>query len=215
MSLTAFEAHVNAETDGERASHLALHLASLRTHIRTLSDKSYAAAAGSRLDYVIMFVPIEGALAVALGADPELTSLATARNVAIATPTTLMIVLRTVANLWNVEKRHRNAEKIAERAGQLYDKFAGFAEDMGKLGKALDGAGATYREAMGKLSTGRGNLVRQVEQLRELGARTGKTLPAGLLGDEGDELETAALTPALSQRETESPAPSPSGRGPG
>jgi DNA recombination protein RmuC len=196
VSLVAFEAHVNAETDAERAAHLALHLTSLRTHIRGLSEKSYAAAVGSRLDYVIMFVPIEGALAAALGADPELTGLAAERNVTIATPTTLMMALRTVANVWNVEKRHRNAEEIARRAGQLYDKFVGFAEDMGRLGKAIDGARSVYGDAIGKLSTGKGNLVRQVEQLRELGARTGKSLPAALL-DDGAELALAneAATP--------------------
>ncbi len=151
---------MNAETDAERATHLASHLASLRTHIRTLGEKEYHSVTGSALDYVILFVPIEGALAVALDADPELTVHATRNNVAIATPTTLMIALRTVANVWNIERRHRNADDIAARAGTIYDKFVGFAEDMTSLGSRLNQARDSYDKAMSKLRAGSGNVVR-------------------------------------------------------
>lgn len=183
VSLTAFRDFANAGTPGERAGALQRHLTSMRTHIRALGGKEYQSAAGSRLDYVLMFVPIEGALAAAIQADPELTSLAAEANVAIATPTTLMIALRTVANVWKVERRNKNAEAIAARAGLLYDKFCGFAGDLAAIGRHLGQTRAAYDEAMNKLSVGRGNLVTQAEHLRTLGARTSKGLPEALLGE--------------------------------
>lgn len=149
------------------------------------------------IDYVIMFVPIEGALAIALQGDPNLTAFAVDNNVAIATPTTLMIALRTVANVWQVERRNRNAEAIAVRAERLYDKFVGFVEDMSGLGNRLNQARICYDEAMGKLSSGSGNLLRQVEQLKGLRARTSKSLPTSMLDD--DEAES------LPELEIESP----------
>lgn len=185
VSLIAFEAYVNADSDLEREACLARHLSSLRTHIRLLSGKEYQSSTDGSLDYVVLFIPIEGALAAALSREPELTSFAVENNVAMATPTTLMMALRTVANVWQVERRNQNAEAVAERAGHLYDKFVGFVSDLKIVGSRLSQARDSYDDAMGKLSTGRGNLIRQVEQLRELGAKTVKVLPAGLL-DEGD-----------------------------
>lgn len=192
VSLTAFEAYVNAEDDATRAACLARHLQSMRTHIRTLAGKDYLSVSGSQLDYVVMFVPIEGALAAALQDDPALTGFAAENNVAIATPTTLMIALRTVANVWQVERRNRNAEQIASSAGALYDKFNGFVLDMQKLDTQLGTVRGTYDEAMKKLSTGQGNLVRRVEKLRRMGAKTSKALPPALLdgalaGDDDEE----------------------------
>ncbi len=181
VSLTAFEAHVNAGNDEDRAAYLQKHLASMRMHIKTLGDKSYQVHTNGGVDYVIMFVPIEGALAAALEEAPDMTSEALAQNVNIATPTTLMIALRTAASVWQVERRNQNAEAIAARAGQLYDKFVGFTEDMQALGKRLDQAQTTYGDAMGKLTTGSGNLLRQVDMLKTLGAKTSKALPTNLL----------------------------------
>lgn len=201
VSLKAFEAYVNAETDDERARQLRLHQASVLNHVKILSDKAYQTATGSALDYVIMFMPIEGALAVALDADPSITATAAANNVAIATPTTLMIALRTVASVWAVERRNRNAEVIADRAGRLYDKFVGFAEDMGKLGNNLSTAQRTYDAALGKLSQGNGNLVRQVENLRKLGVKTTRTLPREYLDDTIDALDTGDEVAALTAPE--------------
>lgn len=189
VSLTAFEGYVNAEDEAERAASLVKHVASLRTHIKTLSAKEYQNATGNGLNFVIMFVPIEGALAVALQEEPALTAQAAEAHVAIATPTTLMMALRTVSSLWQVERRNQNAEAIADRAGKLYDKFVGFITDMQCLGKRLSQARETYDDAMGKLSTGRGNLIGQVESLKGMGAKTAKSLPAALLEDE----EPAAL----------------------
>lgn len=192
VSLTAFEAHVNAESEADRATSLAGHVASLRNHIKTLAGKDYQGQARSGVDYVVMFVPIEGALAVALQSDPELTVYAVGLNVAIATPTTLMVALRTAATVWRVERQNRNADKIAERAGRIYDKFVGFAQDLGNVRKAIGQAGDACDEALAKLSTGRGNLVNQAETLRRLGAKTSRSLPGALLEASGIDEETAA-----------------------
>lgn len=181
VSLAAFEEYVVAATDEQRKSALDRHLQSLRAHIRALSAKDYQGVTKGGLDYVVMFVPIEGALAAALQADPELTALAAGCNVAIATPTTLMIALRTVRNVWQMERRNQNAEQIADRAGKLYDKFVGFVSDMKSLGERLGKARECYDSAWGKLYQGGGNLVRQTEQLKGLGAKTSKALPAELL----------------------------------
>jgi DNA recombination protein RmuC len=186
VSLTAFEAYVN--------------IASIRTHITTLGDKTYHRAARSSLDYVMMFVPIESALATAIQHDAKLVEYGMSKGVMLTTPTTLMTVLRTVRNVWDIEKRHQNAEEIAERAGQLYDKVVGFLASMDKVGTNLDRAQQSFADARSQLSSGRGNVVRQVEMLRELGAKSSKPLPAGwepsgddapmlrLVGDEPGDL---------------------------
>ncbi len=184
VSLKAFEEFVGAGTDEERAESLGRHVASLRGHIKGLSSKEYQVRASSSLDYVVMFVPIEGALAAALQGDPGLTSFAVECNVAIATPTTLMIALRTVDSVWKIERRNSNADEIARRAGRMYDKFVSFVSDLTSLGGRLDQAQVSYRAAVGKLSSGSGNLVGQFEKLKELGARTGKALPPALLGQD-------------------------------
>jgi DNA recombination protein RmuC len=195
VSLSAFTDYVNDGDPVPKAEHLARHVASMRGHIKGLSRKEYHQVTG--LDFVIMFVPIEGALAAALQEDPELTSFAADHNVAIGTPTTLMLALRTVANVWHVERRNKNAEEIAERAGKLYDKFVGFAGDMRALGEQLAKARRAYDDALGKLSTGSGNLVRQTVMLKALGAKTGKTLPAQLAADaQTDDEESVSLAAA-------------------
>ena len=180
VSLKAFEEFINGATGEDRAAALKRHLASIRTHIRTLGGKDYQLATGSGLDYVLMFIPIEGALATALLEDPGITAFAAECNVAIATPTTLMIALRTVANVWKVERRNVNAEAIARRAGQLYDKFFGFITDMERIRIHLNHTSDAYEHAMLKLTKGRGNLLTQADQLKALGARTAKSLPESL-----------------------------------
>lgn len=190
VSLTAFEKYVNAETPDIRASEIQKHLASLRTHIRTLGSKGYEVHTRGGVDYVIMFVPIEAALAVALQEAPELTGEALAANVAIATPTTLMIALRTAASVWQVERRNRNAEDIASRAGHLYEKFAGFGKDLLDLGGHLTATQKSYGDALSKLTSGQGNLLRQVEMLKALGAKTNKSMPQKLI----EGTDTADLT---------------------
>jgi DNA recombination protein RmuC len=200
VSLTAFEAYANASEEGERELHLRAHITSLRAHIKTLSGKEYHRHSGSGLDFVTMFVPIEGALAAAVSADPGLLEYSLSQSVQIATPTTLMSVLRTVRNVWDIEKRHQNAEVIAERAGRLYDKVAGFLGSMDRLGQQLGRAQASFDEAKGQLSAGAGNMVRQVEMLRDLGAKSSKQIPEGWLsGEDADEAPPEALPPPLDE----------------
>jgi len=206
VSLTAFEALVNAATEEERTEYLARHLLSMRGHISTLGSKDYHLAVANTLDYVVMFVPIEGALAVALNADPTLITFAAEKNVAITTPTTLMIALRTVANVWHVERRNQNAEEIARRAGSLYDKFVGFVDDMTAIGNSISRSRDVFNAAMGKLAKGKGNVVRQLEQLKAMGGRTSKSLPQPLLDSSG-EGELAEVTGISDQPTTCSPQP--------
>lgn len=191
VSLTAFEAFVNSE-ELDRDQHLRAHLTSVRGHITTLGEKGYQRAARSSLDYVMMFVPIESALATAIQHDAKLVEFGMGKGVMLTTPTTLMTVLRTVRNVWDIEKRHQNAEEIAERAGALYEKVAGFLGTMDKVGASIDRASQDFAKARDQLSTGRGNVVRQVEMLRELGAKSGKSLPAGWDGG-SDEQPTLRL----------------------
>lgn len=178
VSLTAFAAYTSSD-DEDRALHLQAHVNSIRTHIKTLGDKSYQRHAQSKMDFVMMFVPIESALATAIQHDSNLVEFGMSRGVMLTTPTTLMTVLRTVRNVWDIEKRHQNAEQIAERAGALYDKVVGFLATMDKVGTNLDRAQQSYVDAKGQLSTGKGSVIRQVEMLRELGAKSSKQLPAG------------------------------------
>ncbi len=181
VSLTAFEAFVNAEDD-TRDMHLRAHIASVRNHVTTLGDKGYHRAAKSSMDFVMMFVPIESALATAIQNDTKLVEFSMSRGVMLTTPTTLMTVLRTVRNIWDIERRHRNAEEIAARAGSLYDKVAGFLSTMDRVGQNLDRARTTFDDARSQLSTGRGSVVRQIEMLRELGASSSKSIPADWAG---------------------------------
>ena len=196
VSLTAFEAFVNAE-EALRDDHLKSHIASVRGHITTLGDKTYHRAAKSKLDYVMMFVPIESALATAIQHDTKLVEFGMSKGVMLTTPTTLMTVLRTVRNIWDIEKRHRNADEIAERAGALYDKVAGFLTTMDRIGGHLDKARTSFDDARNQLSSGRGNVIRQVEMLRELGAKSSKPLPSGWDGghDEQPKLRLIADEP--------------------
>ncbi len=201
VSLNAFEALCSAENDEQRHAHRMRHLASVRNHIGLLGSKDYHAAAGTTLDYVLMFVPIEGALAAALHADRGLLSYALERKVTLTSPSTLMIALRTVSNVWQVEKRNRNAEEIAVRAGKLYDKFVGFVTDLTAVGDSIAKSKQQYDGAMGKLATGNGNVLRQLETLKDMGARASKSLPPALV-DRSEGTVTLALTTQTVETET-------------
>ena len=192
VSLNAFEAFTSSE-DEDRSLHLQAHIASIRSHIKTLGEKSYHRHSGSKMDYVMMFVPIESALATAIQADASLVEFGMSRGVMLTTPTTLMTVLRTVRNVWDIEKRHQNAEQIAERAGALYEKVVGFLSTMDKVGTSLDRAQQTFADAKGQLSSGKGSVVRQVEMLRELGAKSSKPLPSGWDGGADERQPTLRL----------------------
>ncbi len=178
VSLVAYADIVNSETEEEAAGARKRHVASLHGHITRLASKDYQYAEEVTVDYVIMFVPIEGALSEALREDNSITEFALERNVTIATPTTLMMALRTIANVWAFERRSQNAEEIAYRAGRLYDKVAGFVDSMNKVGKRLDQAQSAYQAAFVQLSRGRGNMLSQVEMLKTLGAKTTASIGA-------------------------------------
>ena len=184
VSLVAFEALANCEDDEARARHLRDHVNSMKSHIRTLGDKDYQVHANSGLDYVMMFVPIEAAFSAAFSADKSLVDFAIGKNVYITTPTTLMVALRTVRNVWDIEARNQNAEVIAKRAGALYDKVAGFLGNMDRLEKSIGAAQRNFEDAKSQLMTGRGSVVRQVKILQELGAKNNKQIPVGW--EEGD-----------------------------
>ncbi|GMU44380.1 MAG: DNA recombination protein RmuC [Xanthomonadales bacterium] len=189
VSLTAYERSIRAESEGERAQAMAEHIASLRRHVEELSRRDYAALLDGRaLDFVLLFVPVESALIEAVRRDGALYEHALGKNIAIVSPSTLLATLRAASHLWRQEQRNRNAQEIAQRAGRLYDKFVGFVDDLDRVREALTRAQNQLDQAYGKLSAGKGNLVRQTEQLRELGARNQKSLPPELLGD-ADEAE--------------------------
>ena len=176
VSLIAYEQAVNAEDDATRTAALKRHVDAIRAHVTGLSAKGYDQLDEGAVDYVLMFIPIEGAFSEALRVDPSLASFAMDRRVGLTTPTTLMLTLRTVEHIWMVERRESNALEIARRAGQLYDKVAGFVDALDGVGAALGKATDAHRMAVDRLSRGNGNVIRQVEMLRELGARTTKRL---------------------------------------
>ncbi|SNT72716.1 DNA recombination protein RmuC [Paracoccus seriniphilus] len=188
VSLNDYEISVNNEEPALAAAALRRHVAALRSHITTLAEKGYHRMDDNSVDYVLMFIPIEGAFSDALRHDPTLASFALERGIGLTTPTTLMLTLRTVEHIWAVDRRESNASEIARRAGALYDKVAGFVDSMEGVGRALDQAGRAHAQAMDRLSRGSGNVIRQVEMLRELGARTQKQI--GLDHDRSDGPES-------------------------
>jgi len=185
VSLLAYNEAVNAATDVDALASRKRHLTSIKNHINSLSAKGYQTAENSTVDYVILFVPIEGALSEALREDPALTEHALERNITIATPTTLMMALKTIANVWAVDRRNQNAELIANRAGKLYDKVYGFVQNMERVGERLEQAQDSYTQAFSQLSKGKGNVISQVESLKNLGAKTSKKINAEF--DESDD----------------------------
>ncbi len=182
VSLTAYDRYCNAADDAERGTQLSAHLVSLRNQVKLLAERNYSDLAGIHsLEFVLMFVPVEAAYIEAVHHDDQLQTFALEKRVVIVTTSTLLATLQTVASLWRNDDRNRNALDIAERAGRLYDKFAGFVADIEDARSKLDAARRALGDASGKLSDGRGNLLGQVEKLRELGAKASKSLPAELV----------------------------------
>lgn len=193
VSLNAYQQFVAAEDEASRQQALRQHLLSLRSHLKGLSGKDYQRLEGLHsLDFVLLFVPIEAAFATALQAAPDLFQEAFEQQVVIVSPTTLLATLRVIDSLWRQERQGQNAREIAERAGQLYDKFVAFIADLDEMGNRLQQLDKAYAGARNKLVDGRGNLVGRVENLRLLGARASKSLPADLL-------ERSADLPALDE----------------
>jgi len=194
VSLVAWTRYQACQDDDEgQAAALKDHIQSIRQHIRGLGEKRYAEVPElNALDFVLMFVPIESALIEALQADPELAEFALRNKVALLSPTNFLATMRTVASVWSVHKQNTNAQEIASRAGLLYDKFAGFVENLKGVGDRLNQAQQSYQKAFGQLSTGAGNLLRQTESLRELGARNSRQLDRQLVEQSSGAGETEA-----------------------
>ena len=194
VSLTAYEDYANAETDIHRETALKRHLDSVRNHIKGLSEKQYEAIYGIKsLDFVLMFVPVEPAFMLAIAHDSALWQDAWNKNVLLVSPSTLLFVVRTVAHLWRQEQQNRNAQDIAKRGAELYDKLVGFVEDLDNLGNRLQQAQKAYDAAYGKFTGGRGNVIRQAEMLKGLGVKPSKSLPAALVELSEDEAAAPAL----------------------
>jgi DNA recombination protein RmuC len=182
VSLTAYDEHTAAKTDIARATALQRHVASVRGHINSLSASNYQSLPDLKsLDFVVMFVPIEPAFILAIANDNKLWQDAWHKNVLLVSPSTFLFVVRTVANLWRQEVQKRSVQDIFRRGAELYDKFVGFVEDLGKVGEQLGKARESYDSACSKFYTGRGNAIRQAELLKELGVKPTKTLPADLV----------------------------------
>lgn len=189
VSLTAYQQYVGAEDETLRQQALKQHVQSLRNHLRGLSAKDYQRLEGLHsLDFVLLFVPLEGAFAAALQAEPALFEESFAQHIVIVSPTTLLATLRLIDSLWRQERQNLNAREIAERAGALYDKFVLFVQDLDEIGSRLQQLDKAYASARNKLVAGRGDLVSRSEQLKLLGARASKSLPA-------DWLERSASLP--------------------
>ncbi|MGK0258692.1 MAG: DNA recombination protein RmuC [Candidatus Azotimanducaceae bacterium] len=182
VSLNAYEEAVASEDDQARERLIKQHLTNLRNHVRRLSEQDYDRLPDVRsLDFVLLFIPIESAFTLAMEWDHRLFTDAFAQRIVIVSPTTLMMTLRIINNVWRYEKQNRNSQEIAKRAGALYDKLRGLVEDVDTLGKQLKTAEKTYDSVFAKLATGRGNLVRQVEHFRELGAQVKKPMDSKLI----------------------------------
>ena len=191
VSLKNYEEAVNATDDAARSEHTSRLVESLRRHFEGLGKKRYHDLEGINApDFVLMYVPIEPAFTTAIGAEPELISDALAVNVVLITNSSLLATLRTVAHVWRLAEQQKNAAKIADRGGKLYDKFVGFVQDLDAVGNALGNAQRSFEGARSKLTEGSGNLVRQAEMLRD------KALPTNLVEKGGDAESTPrALAP--------------------
>lgn len=182
VTLTAYERYINEEDEVEKAKHLKEHVIALKRHVDQLSEKNYYDLYQMESpDFVLLFVPIESAFALALNEDTSLYNKAFEKNIVIVTPSTLLATLRTIDSMWTNQKQQENALEIARQAGALYDKFEGFVSDLVKIGKKMDEAKIEYQGAMNKLVEGKGNLVTSVEKLKKMGAKAKKALPENIL----------------------------------
>lgn len=193
VSLTAYEAYVNAESDEARKIELKKHLDSVRQHVKGLSAKNYQELYQlNSIDFVIMFIPVEPAFHLAIGEDDSLWQDAWEKNVLLVSSSTLLFVVRTISHLWRQEQQSQNAREIARRGGELYDKFCAFVGDLEAVGRTLTQAQNAHQNAVTKLQ-GRGSLINRAEQLRKLGVKATKALPAGL-NDAAEESDAEEVT---------------------
>ena len=182
VTLTAYERYINEDDDDLRKVYLKEHVIAIRRHVEQLGEKNYQDLYQIESpDFVLLFIPMEPAFALALNEDTTLYNKAFEKNIVIVTPSTLLATLRTIDSMWTNQKQQDNAVEIARQAGALYDKFEGFVSDLLKIGKKMDEAKVEYSNAMNKLVDGSGNLVRSAEKLKRMGAKAKKSLPENLL----------------------------------
>jgi DNA recombination protein RmuC len=198
VSLVDYERYFHAEDEDSKQQCLRQHLSSLRAHIKGLSGKDYESLEGvNSLDFVLIFVPVEAAFMLALDQDPDMMRDAYDRGIIVVSPSTLMVTLRTIKNLWRYADQNRNAQLIADKAGALYDQFVLYVEALDDVGRHLDRSKDAWDTARKRLSLGRGNLVRRTQELKKLGAKTKKSMPEDLDNqadlDEGDDADTLSL----------------------
>lgn len=189
VSLNAYNTFVNTSVEEERVVSLKAHVVAIRQHLKSLSEKKYQNLSDNGLDFIIMFIPIEPAYILAIQSDRDLYEDALQKRIVFVSPTLLIPSLQLIKNVWRQEYQNRHVLEIAGKAGDLYDKFVGFSEDLIKLGHLMNSSKKFYEESMKKLSFGSGNLVRRVEELKKLGARANKTIDPSLLKrseDQGD-----------------------------
>lgn len=188
VSLTAYEAFVNAGTDEDKTDNLQKHVVSVKRHIDELGKKNYQSLPSLHApDFVLLFIPIESSFSIAVQADNELFNYAWDRKIVIVSPSTLLATLRTIASTWKQEKQARNVFEIAEESGKLYDKFVLLIEDLINVGKKMDAAKESYTDAMKKVYSGSGNIVKRIENIKKLGAKATKSLPSDLLSRAQEE----------------------------
>jgi len=198
VSLTAYNEYVNAEDDEERRAAMKRHMDSVERHIKELAEKKYDALHQLQsIDFVCMFVPIEGAFMAAIAADAKLWERSYQRNILLVSPSTLLFVVRTVAHLWRQERQKQNVQEIVHRGAELYDKLCGFVDAMQSVGKGLKDATSSYDAAMNRLSTGKGNVIRQAEMLKMLGLKPKKNLPVEMIAASAEDSEEMEDTPLL------------------
>lgn len=188
VSLVAYDEFVGAEDEQDQEQALKKHILSVRTHIKTLSSKEYQSSTDfNSPDFVLLFMPIESAFSIAIQYDAQMFSDAWDQKIILVSPTTLLATLRTIASVWKQERQTKNAIKIAEESGKLYDKFVGFVKDLDGIGRHIDLTQKAYDEAYSKLSTGRGNLVSRAESIKQLGAKAQKAIEKNLTEEADDD----------------------------
>jgi DNA recombination protein RmuC len=188
VSITAYTRYIQADDEAIKTAELNSHVLSMKQHIQGLSAKNYQDLYGvGSIDFVLMFIPIEPAFLAAMRHAPDIYQEALKKNIVIVCPSTLLATVRTVAHLWRQEHQNRNAQEIARQCASLYDKFVGFVEDLDKVGQRLEQAQISYTDAVGKLKTGRGNLIRTAENVKKLGVKPNKSLPSKLTDVADDE----------------------------
>ncbi|MHC0448290.1 DNA recombination protein RmuC [Flavobacterium sp. 3-218] len=182
VSLAAYEKWVNEESELLKIEFLKEHVISIKRHVDQLGSKNYHDLYQMESpDFVLLFIPMEPAFAIALNEDPSLYTKAFDRNIVIVTPSTLLATLRTIDSMWTNQKQQENALEIARQAGALYDKFEGFVSDLVRIGNKIKDTKTEYESAMNKLVEGKGNLISSVERLKKMGAKAKKSLPDAII----------------------------------